>query len=142
MNTFLKLSEAGSIAIHALALIAGRGKEGKCSSSEIAETYGISRNHLAKVMQQLVRSGLVESDRGPAGGFVLTRSADKISLYEIYTAIEGGVSLKACLLKKKFCFGSNCVLGGMLKKINSELMSYLENTKLSDIALVNKRGKK
>ncbi|HRR28993.1 MAG TPA: Rrf2 family transcriptional regulator, partial [Victivallales bacterium] len=142
MNTLLKLSEAGSIAIHALAMIAGN-KNKKISSAEIADFYGISRNHLAKVMQQLVKVGFVKSDRGPSGGFTLAKDASKITLLDIYCEIEGGISLNKCLLEEKFCFGSKCLLGNMLSKINRELKNILETTKLSDIALnIEKRGTK
>ncbi len=142
MNSLMRISEAGSIAIHALALIAGRDRSGKTSSSEIAKTFGISRNHLSKVMQQLVKAGLLESDRGPAGGFRLAKSPDRISLLDIYRVTEGSLSLKQCLLNKKFCFGEKCVMGGLLAKINKELYGYLKNTSLKDIAIKGKREKR
>ncbi len=142
MNPLMRISEAGSIAIHALALIAGRGRGEKTSSAEIARTFGISRNHLSKVMQRLVKAGLLESDRGPAGGFVLAKEPGRVALLDIYSVTEGSLSLNQCLLKKKFCFGEKCVMGGLLAKINKELYGYLKDTSLEDIAIKGKRGKR
>jgi len=136
----IKISEAGSMAIHSMALLAGLGKDEKISTVNIAKTFGISKNHLSKVMQSLVKAGLVESDRGPGGGFKLAIAPEKISLLDIYMVTEGGFSMKKCLLNKKFCFGKDCVLGGLLSKINEEIYGYLTKTRLLDIAI--RRGDK
>jgi Rrf2 family protein len=138
----MRISEAGSIAIHALVLIAGRDRGEKTTSAEIARIFGISRNHLSKVMQQLVKAGLLDSDRGPGGGFSLTKAPGRVALLDVYSVTEGSLSLNQCLLKKKFCFGEKCVMGGLLAKINKELYGYLKNTSLKDIAIKGKREKR
>ena len=67
MNKVVQLSEASSIGIHAMVLIAQ--SEVHMNVSDLAERIGASRNHLAKVMQRLVKDGFVKSSRGPTGGF-------------------------------------------------------------------------
>jgi Rrf2 family protein len=142
VNTMLKLSEGGSLAIHALALLASLGKREKLSAGKISAVFNVSRNHLSKIMQQLVREKLVISDRGPGGGFCLAKPSSEIRLIEIYKIMEGKQTIKGCLLEKKFCFGEKCVLGKLLFKINNDIYNYFSETRLRDIAItIDKKEK-
>lgn len=132
MATMLRISEAASLAIHAMALIA-RESEKVHSTHGLATTLGVSEAHLSKVMQRLTRAGLVSSVRGPKGGFVIARGAGDIRLLEVFEAIEGHLELKGCLLRKPICNGTDCVLGQLLGNVNREMQDYLGNTRLSDI---------
>ncbi|MFC2080790.1 RrF2 family transcriptional regulator, partial [Bacteroidota bacterium] len=87
MNKFPSISEASSIAIHSMALIAG--SERTINVNRLALDTGFSKNHISKVMQTLVKHGYLNSGRGPKGGFGIRRNADKVSLLEIIELIEG-----------------------------------------------------
>ena len=91
MASFIGISEAASLAIHSMALIAV--SEERLNAGQIAKTTGASRNHLAKVLQRLVKYGFLDSNRGPKGGFVLKRDASKINLLQIYQLIEGEIEI-------------------------------------------------
>lgn len=130
MSGWLKISEATSLALHTMALLAGRGGR-RFSNREVAEIIGSSPAHLSKVMQRLVKAGLLNSMRGPAGGFSLAREPEAITLREIYEAIEGPLVPQGCLLHTPICGGENCVLGGLVEKIDSQVRDYLTNTRLS-----------
>ncbi len=132
MTTMLRISEAASLAIHAMVVIA-REPETVHSTHGVATALGVSEAHLAKVMQRLTRAGLVNSVRGPKGGFVPAKPADDVTLLEIYEAIEGPFEPKGCLLKKPVCNGTDCILGRLLGNVNREISEYLANTKLSDV---------
>jgi Rrf2 family protein len=98
MDTILRISDAANLAIHAMAHIARSKGNVNHSVGEIAGEQGVSVAHLSKVMQRLVKVGLLTSRRGPGGGFVLGRAADKISLLEILEAMDGPMSdCKCCL---------------------------------------------
>jgi Rrf2 family protein len=99
----------------------------------VATALGVSEAHLAKVMQRLTRAGLVNSVRGPKGGFVPAKSASDVTLIEIYEAIEGPFEPKGCLLKKPACNGTDCILGQLLANVNREMHDYLANTTLSKV---------
>ena len=71
MAKVVSLSEAASLAIHAVVLIASSDK--LVNVNQIAKATAASKNHLAKVMQRLVKSNLVSSTRGPSGGFLLKK---------------------------------------------------------------------
>lgn len=131
MSSVLKISEAVSLGIHACIIIAK--SEDRISASEIADMLKASEAHLAKVLQRLVRSGLIFSNRGPGGGFKLAKEAADIRLMEIYEAIDGEMPLRNCLFEKPACDGKKCSLYGLLNKINSEVKNYFSDTSLADL---------
>ncbi len=100
MSGVVAVSEAVSLAFHGMGLLAS-GK--RMSAQERAEAVNVSEAHLAKVFQTLVKEGLVTSVRGPGGGFQLARDPGEISLFHIYTAIEGVPKHDYCLLHSERC---------------------------------------
>lgn len=130
MSNIIKISEAASLGLHALLLLA-RNSEKTFSAGEISQALQVSEAHLAKVMQRLVKVGLVHSARGPHGGFVLGKSADEISLLDIYEAIEGPIAQVTCLLDKPICKNNQCAFGNLIHDINRQVAEHLARTKLS-----------
>lgn len=132
MANFVKISEAVSLGLHTMALLA-RGGAKRSTNQELAETLGGSAHHLAKVMQRLVRAGLVESVVGPGGGFRVLRAADDIRLVEIYEAIEGPLGEPGCLPTGQLCYGVDCVFGDFVRRINREVCDYLREHALTTL---------
>jgi DNA-binding IscR family transcriptional regulator len=64
---------------------------------------------------------------------------DKITLLNIYEEIEGPLPDKHCLLEAPFCNGNDCILGGLLEKVNREVREYLSGTRLSQLKVVYKQ---
>ena len=133
MSKPIQMSEAASIGIHALVLISNSDGN-SMNVNVIAEKTGASKNHIAKVMQTLVKSGFVSSVRGPAGGFSLAMEADEINLLDIYESIEGKISIKTCPFEKPICPFDKCLMGGIFHKVTAELIEYLKSHKLSDMS--------
>ena len=131
MAKFISISEAASLAIHSMGLIAAG--ENKLNVNQIAEITGSSRNHIAKVLQTLVKYGYLVSNRGPRGGFWLKKPADQINLFEIYELMEGVIDRNHCGLHSSPCPFSECVFGGMTRRFTHDFIEYLQNKKLSDI---------
>lgn len=132
MPGVVKISEAASLAIHAMVLMANH-PSGRLSVKEIAATYHLSSAHLAKVLQRLARNGLVESLRGPSGGFRLARGAGEITLLEIYEAMEDRLDQPGCLLSPDICTGDACLLGQTIKQINDQVYRTFSDTSLSEL---------
>lgn len=130
MSEFFALSEAASLAIHGMGLLA-MGE--RMSAKEMAETLGVSEAHLAKVFQRLARRGLVTSTRGPGGGFDLARLPEDVSLFDIYSAIEGTLEEVRCLLHKERCPFGSCLFGGLPEKILEEFTAHLKKTTLESV---------
>ena len=135
MPCALKISEAASLAMHALGYLAKR-EDGPITSREIANSFQISEAHLAKVLQRLVKVELLRSVRGPRGGFILTRSPESVTLLEVFEAIEGRFEPSQCLLSSAICDGDTCILGKILVEANSLLRARLEETTLVDVEAV------
>lgn len=131
MSSVLKISEATALGIHACIIIAK--SESRISASEIADMLKASEAHLAKVLQRLVRAGLIFSNRGPKGGFKLAKESADIHLLEIYEAVDGEMPLKNCLFEKPACGGVKCPLSGFLGKVNDEVRDYFAKTTLADL---------
>ncbi len=133
MSDFFGISEAGSIALHAMVMLS-RNPGRLVRIKEIADTFSFSEAHLAKVLGRLVRAGLVEGTRGPSGGYKLSAPPDDISLFEIYEVIEGKQKHNKCMFSIALCDGSVCSLGGYFLKVAGDVEKHLSNTKLSDIS--------
>jgi len=130
MAKVVTLSEAASLAIHAVVLIAGSDK--LVNVGKIAAATESSKNHLAKVMQRLVKSNLVSSTRGPSGGFVLKKAPEEITLYDIYYAVEGPIELQACPLDRPICPFEKCIMGGVIHKLTNDFKRYLQEEKVAN----------
>ncbi|MEE8279288.1 MAG: Rrf2 family transcriptional regulator [Alphaproteobacteria bacterium] len=83
----MRLQKATRFALYSVLELA-RDPEGQISATDIADTYGISANHLAKVLRELGRAGLVESVRGAGGGYRFCGNAKRISLYDVIHLFE------------------------------------------------------
>lgn len=134
MPGLLNIPEALSIALHTCLWIADGNRTFR-PSPEIAKNLGFSYNHFAKVVQRLVRSGLLETERGPKGGIRLARDPRSISMLEIYKA-AGGEPLHPhrCLLDPKICAGRACALGRLIEAENQRLYKTLQQTTLAGLA--------
>lgn len=132
MSRIISVSEATSIAIHSLAVIA-KFPEKKLNATEIANITGFSKNHLSKILQRLVKYSFLKSNRGPQGGFVLKKEATEIKLIEIYNIIEGEFETKHCFMHTNSCPLEECMFLPISAKMNSELKNYFEKNTISDI---------
>jgi Rrf2 family protein len=128
MSKIVTLSEAASIALHGMILIA-REKKGM-NVTKIAEQTSTSKHHVAKVMQRLVKSGYLNSHRGPNGGFELKVSPEKINFLDIYENIEGKIEINTCPMDKPVCPFDKCILNNVTSKMSKEFREYLSSQTL------------
>ncbi len=137
----LKISDAASIALHAMAFLAGKPDK-LFSNKEIADRLSVSEAHLSKVLQRLSKAGLVTSCRGPKGGFMLRGGENSITLLDVLEAIEGPLQLSNCLFDKPVCTFEDCIIGKMLASVNEQVRQQLVGTKLSQFSQIPLKGKK
>jgi len=133
MATVLKVSDAASIGLHAAVLLAANPGR-PVATRRMASALRVSRSHLSKVLGDLVKSGIVESTRGPKGGFSLRPGGEKTPLLEVYEVIEGRLKPRDCLLATRICGGRDCIFGGLLKRLNREVRGHLRDTTLAAAA--------
>ncbi len=134
----LNISEAASLALHACLRLAG-AQEGYLSAKRIAQELGVSEHHLTKVLNRLVRLGIVSSSRGAAGGFSLARRPGELSLLEIYEAVEGPLREEHCLLSRPVCVNRRCLFGSLIAEVHRKVKSYLAHTTVKDVLLWQQR---
>jgi len=130
MSGIVALTEAASIGLHSMVLIA-RSKE-VVNVAKISEFIGSSRHHVAKIMQRLSKRGFVSSNRGPSGGFVLKKNPRDISLLDIYEAIEGPLAVQTCPMDRDICPFGECLLGDLSLRMSGEIKDFLEGRTLQD----------
>ena len=128
MSRILSLSEAASIAIHGMILVAQSDK--LVNVNHIAELTSSSRHHVAKVFQRLVKEDFINSNRGPAGGFSLKMDPSDISFLDIYEAIEGKIVITKCPLDKPICPFEKCIFENVIKDLTLDFRNYLEKQTL------------
>ena len=128
MSRLFALSEASSIALHGLVLIA-KSKDG-LNVVDIAQKIDSSKHHVAKVLQRLVKAGFLTSHRGPGGGFQLKMAPEEIDLLEIYETIEGKINITQCPLDKPICPFDKCIINNITGKMTLEFKDYLKSQTL------------
>jgi len=131
MSKILHISEAATIALHSMGLIAKSSH--MLNTQEIAETTGFSKNHISKILQQLVKNGYLASTRGPKGGFLMTEKSKTANLMEIYQLIDGEITRISCKMQCENCPFNTCLFGGLEEKFSNEFKSYLEHKKVMEM---------
>jgi Rrf2 family protein len=139
-----KKADYALIAMKHLALNASRaearmreGGAGATSTSarEIAEQYDIPIELLAKVLQRLVRTGLLASTQGTRGGYTLSRPPKSISIADVIQAIDGPFTVTACSTEKHDCEQySKCSVRDPLWQIRERIVTALGTVTLSEMA--------
>ena len=129
-NGILKISEATSLALHSMTLLA-QNRNKLISVKEISSMLDVSANHLSKVMQRLSKAGFIESIKGYNGGFKIICDPEKTTFLELYELFEGKLKNSTCLLTQQKCSG-DCILGDLMSSVNKQVKQKFESTKLSD----------
>ena len=107
-------------------------QQGKCSSiAEIAKHQGVPKKFLEKIIQNLVRGGLIQSKRGSAGGYMLARPADTISFCDVIEAIEGPISVNACLDHTGCDQIPRCTMIGVWSEVQRRITEVLNGTTIA-----------
>ncbi|MGZ4676353.1 MAG: RrF2 family transcriptional regulator [Acidimicrobiia bacterium] len=92
----MKLSDGVEWGVHVTTLLAALPPDGALPAARLAEYHGVPAAYLAKHLQALSRAGILESVRGPRGGYRLARPAAEITLLEVVEAIDGAESAFVC----------------------------------------------
>jgi len=124
MPKIVSISEAASIAMHGIILVAKSPKA--VNVIQIAESTGASKHHVAKIMQRLAKNGFLTSQRGPAGGFRLKKPPKTISFLDIYETIEGAIEINPCPLDKPICPFDKCLMNNVTNKMTLEFREHLK----------------
>jgi len=113
-----------------LATVAARATAG-----EVAQLYGVSANHMSKVVNQLARHGYIRSIRGVGGGIELAKKPEDIRLGDVIEVFEGNMHLLDCISTEDVCaIQSFCKLKDALAEAERVQLEYLNSLTLADVA--------
>ena len=131
----LRLSKKADYALIAMKHLARKAGAPSTSAREIAEQYDIPIELLAKVLQRLVRTGLLASTQGTRGGYTLSRPPKSISIADVIQAIDGPFTVTACSTEKSDCEQySKCSVRDPLWQIRERIVATLGTVTLSEMA--------
>ena len=131
----LRISEAANLAIHAMAYLYSSQRDKYLAVNVIASGLGCSPSHLAKVLHQLVRQGLLESSRGAQGGFRQSTTGRHATALQVLEAIDGPFETQGCMLGKPICDMQYCIFGDLYEEVRQLLLNRFAAVKLEDIKL-------
>ena len=132
----MKLTSKGRYAVMAMADLAKINANRPTSLTDISLRQGISISFLEQIFLKLKRSNLVQSSRGPSGGYILTKSPEEIKLSSIIRAVDEKVKTVACKKElKKGCNGKSvkCITHDLWDDLETHINSFFENNTLRDI---------
>jgi len=130
----LRLSAKGQYGVRAMYEIA-RGYPGQpVTVKEIALNQDVSIHYLEQILNKLRKAGLVRSIRGPGGGYLLSKSPEKISIAAIVSELEGPVAITSCLNPEEGCVRvDNCVTYLLWKSLGEQIEAFLKTITLENL---------
>jgi FeS assembly SUF system regulator len=131
----LRLSKKADYALIAMKHLTLREGGASSSAREIAEQYGIPIELMAKVLQRLVRRGLLTSQQGTRGGYQIAKDPAGISVADVIMAIDGPLTVTACSVQTERCGQfAKCNVRDPLWRIRERIVSALATCSVSEMA--------
>ena len=132
----MKLTSKGRYAVMAMADLANVKDKKTTNLTEISLRQGISISFLEQIFLKLKKSNLVQSSRGPNGGYSLTRSPEEIKLSSIIEAVDEKVKTVGCKKEsKKGCTGKSikCITHNLWDDLENHINDFFKKNTLRDI---------
>ena len=128
-------SKTCEYAIRAMIFIAQKSKQqSKTGIKEIAKEIGAPEHFIAKILQDLCRNGLLQSSKGPTGGFYLDSHSQRCSLLEIVKVIDGDKLFYGCALGLHSCSEKQpCPLHYEFKTVRQNIYDMLKNATVGEL---------
>ena len=129
----LKITRKVEYALIALRHIQNNSSGTVASTKEIATTYGIPQQLLAKILQQMGREGLISAVKGPNGGYKISANLNEISLKDFFEKIEGPLGLMDCSFNSDCNQLKACNILTPIQRINQNMRDLFSKTSLQEI---------
>lgn len=130
----MRLSTKGQYAVRAMVDLAYYAKDRPVTLQEISEREDISVNYLEQLFAKLRRNEIVNSVRGPGGGYVLAKKAEELRIGEIVEAVEESLSPVACVEGDKGCDRiDKCVTFRLWKGLGDRIKDFLNSITVQDL---------
>ena len=132
----MKLTSKGRYAVMAMADLAKINANQPTNLTDISLRQGISLSFLEQIFSKLKKNNLVQSSRGPSGGYFLTKQPEEIKLSSIINAVDEKVKTVGCKKEsKKGCTGKSvkCITHNLWDDLEKHINSFFEKNTLKDI---------
>jgi Rrf2 family protein len=128
----LKLTKKADYGLMAMKHLAEHAHQGALSAKDLAESYGIPQELLAKILQRLAKAGLLHSQHGMNGGYTLARDPQSITAFEVIRAIDGPLFITSCVTVRGECDQTDrCNIREPLRKVNHSIEAVLRSITIS-----------
>lgn len=129
------ISRTAKYALRAVVYLATEAEEGPVPVDVVAETLDVPRNYLSKTLHRLAKVGVLDSTRGPHGGFRLARPADRLTLEDVVTPFDEDEMRRQCLLGRERCTDEDpCPAHDRWKRLGEETAAFFRETTVADLA--------
>src|SRR5215467_4352679 len=133
-SPLLKLTKKADYALMAMKHLAECASMGSRSAKDVSDAYGIPPEALAKILQRLVKAGLLHSQHGTNGGYTLARDPATISAFEVIRAIDGPLFITSCVTVRGECDQTpRCTIREPLRKVNQSIEDVLRRITISEM---------
>jgi Rrf2 family iron-sulfur cluster assembly transcriptional regulator len=129
----MRLTTKGRFAVTAMVDLTMRGGKGPVTLSAISERQKISLSYLEQLFGKLRRNGIVDSVRGPGGGYCLAKPAGKINIAEIVLAVDEPLDATNCEGRGDCLDGRPCITHDLWNGLNKKIYEYLEGVSLQQL---------
>lgn len=129
----MKLTSKGRYAVTAVLDVALHAKSGPITLVDISERQEISLSYLEQLFSRLRRNGIVNSIRGPGGGYILGKDIDEITISDIIVAINESVDATRCSGMADCQGGVQCLTHSLWVDLSDRIYSFLNDITLADL---------
>lgn len=129
----MRLTTKGRFAVTAMIDLALRGEKGPVTLAAISERQHISLSYLEQLFGKLRRNSLVESVRGPGGGYNVARPLDRISVADIIRAVDEPLDATSCGGRENCADEHRCMTHDLWSTLNKKMYEYLASVSLRDL---------
>lgn len=128
------VNQTSEYALRAVVFLAEARRTCPVTATMIADATGVPLNYLAKILHDLVRAGLLESSRGPSGGYRLLRAPQDLTVAEVLAPF-GSVHAGPCILSRTGCHHRHpCPTRQRCRALTSALNRFVHTTHVADLA--------
>ena len=138
----MRLTTKGRFAVTAMIDVALHGDDGPVTLAAVSERQRISLSYLEQLFGKLRRHGLVESVRGPGGGYNLARAAAKLSVAAIITAVDEPIDATQCGGRENCHDDRRCMTHELWASLNDHIFSFLDSVTLAELVRQQKERRK
>ena len=129
----MRLTTKGRYAVTAMLDLAINYKDGPITLSDISKRQGISLSYLEQLFSKLRKNGLVDSARGPGGGYRLSRDATEIAIAEVISAVDEKIDVTRCEGKGNCQDGRPCLTHELWQDLSGKIYEFLSGISLGEL---------